>query len=188
MGEPDEGQRPTAAASIPFQFVTDLAHIAQRSPVEQTLDGYRTAIYREIDGTALRVGRLLREAKALDPVEFNRWVEMELPFGLETARRLMSISAAYEKLPTETLAGLPRPWQAMYALKALPPAAITAGIESGTISPTMTVKEAKEFARNARGVSSIRSKRCDEAAGALMQFASHELSPGVRTMLLNWLG
>jgi hypothetical protein len=164
-----------------------LAHIAQRSPAEQTLDGIRSAIYREIDGTALRVGNLLRDAKRIDAYGFNGWVETSLPFGVETARRLMAIATAYEKLPTDTLAGMPRPWQAMYALKALPPERLAAGVQSGAISPSMTVSQAKAYARTERGVSSVRAKRCDAAAGALMQFAPNELSPGVRAMLERWL-
>jgi hypothetical protein len=104
-----------------------LTHARQSIPDGWTLSDYRDQIIREIDGVALRVGALLRAAKARNPDHFNEWVERDLPFGLETARRLMGISAAYEKLPTEKLRLLPRPWQAMYALKALPSAVIEAG-------------------------------------------------------------
>lgn len=172
-----------------------LDHVRHVNPAWWTLADYRSQIIREIDGVALRIGALLREAKARNPDTFNAWVESELPFGAETARRMMGISAAYEKLPNEKLAQLPRPWQAMYALKALAPAALDAGIESGEINPDMTVKAAKQYASRMRGyrpdviapLGTGRTTRADITAGMLMQFSALELSPGVRRALTLWL-
>lgn len=163
-----------------------LSHSRHSSLTGLTLADYRDRIIREVDGVALRVGKLLREAKAVDPDDFNRWVEEELPFGLETARRLVAISVAYEKLPPEQVALLPRPWQAMYALKALPMSVIANGIEDGTITPKMTVREARKFAAGVSGRGS-RVSRADVAAGLLMQFGAHELSPSVRHAVRAWL-
>lgn len=153
-----------------------------------TLDDYRDRIVKEIDGVALRVGRWLREAKALDPDNFALWVERDLPFGTETAKRLMAISAAYEKLPPDQLRQLPRPWQAMYALKALPPPLIASGIANGDITPDMTVDSARRYARKLRGGGGpAYTRRADIVAGMLMQFSAKELAPGVREMLNEWL-
>jgi hypothetical protein len=173
-----------------------LVHRVDSSPAAWTLDDYRTQIIREIDGVALRVGMLLREAKARNPDHFNEWVARDLPFGLETARRLIGISAAYEKLPPEKLRLLPRPWQAMYALKALPREALDAGMESGEINPDMTVRSARHYASRMKDYSpeylgalgvGTRATRADMAAGMLMQFGARELTPAVRDVLARWL-
>lgn len=166
-----------------------LAHVLNDRSVEVTLDGYRDAIVREVDGVALRVGLLLREAKQAAPERFERWVVDDLPFGLETARRLMSISAAYEKLPTAMLENLPRPWQAMYALKELPAAALEQAMIDGTVNPSMTVERAREFGRLCRGqgYKYRQTRRGDDLAGHLMAYKPSELSDGVRVALQAWL-
>jgi hypothetical protein len=173
-----------------------LAHTRHSTPEGWTLADYRDQIIREIDGLALRVGALLRQAKAQNPDHFNEWVEKELPFGMETARRMMGISAAYEKLPAEKLRLLPRPWQAMYALKALSPKILLDGMESGEINPDMTVRAARRYASRMRDyrpeflgqLGTGRASRADVVAGMLMQFGAHEMSPGVRRVLTDWLG
>ena len=153
-----------------------------------TLDRLREEILEILDGTALRVGRLLREAKQADPEGFDEWVRVELPFGHETARRLVAISAAHEKLPEEIVLQLPKPWQALYALRTLPVEALEAGISSGALAPDTTVKASKLFSQEWRGVvREGRVGRADVSAGALMQFPSWELSPEVRRALSMWL-
>lgn len=166
-----------------------LTHTRHSSPASWTLDDYRDQIVREIDGVALRVGGLLREAKRRDPDNFGSWVENDLPFGAETAKRLMAISAAYEKLPVEQLRQLPRPWQAMYALKALPKSVLQEGMASGEIHPNMTVRQARAYAsgRKDGNWKSDRTSRADLVAGRLMQFGAVELSPAVRSVLEGWL-
>lgn len=157
------------------------------------LDEYRSQIIAEVDGVALRVGRLLREAKALAPDGFRRWVDDELPFGFETARRLMAISAAYEKLPEETLATLPKPWQALYAIRSVPIEQVQRGIAEGALGPETTVRQAVAFARSYRsdGRPSLlvegKVGRADVAAGLLMQNPPSSLSDGVATALAAWL-
>lgn len=162
-------------------------HATHSISVVRTLDDYRAAIIQRLDGTALAIGRLLREAKQADPANFDEWVRTALPFGHETARRLIAISAAYEKLPEEITVNLPRPWQALYAIKALPVEALQAGIDSGRLSELTTVSEAREFSREWRGVSEGRVRRADVAAGALMQFPASDLSPEVRRAVRQWL-
>lgn len=163
-----------------------LLHVVQSNSVAAILDEYRDRIIAEVDGVALRVGRLLREARQAAPTEFCRWVDRELPFGNETARRLIAISAAYEKLPAETLRSLPRPWQAMYALKELPPGRLKAGIASGVISPEMTVESAKKYARESRGQYTLH-RNANKTAGRLMRASPSDLTTTVRNSLRVWL-
>lgn len=151
------------------------------------------AIIAEVDRMALKVGTILRQARAEHPDAWRNWVDTELPFGLDTARRLMAISEAYEKLPAEMLAQLPRPWQALYALRALNAEQMQVAIEAGVITPDMTTEQANEVARRwktgsggaltARG----RMHRADVAAGALMEFTPSDLNPHVLRALRNWL-
>lgn len=161
--------------------------VQQSSSTLVVLQGYRTQIMAEIDGVALRVGRLLREAREACPVEFTRWVQDDLPFGAETARRLIAISAAYEKLPAATLRGLPRPWQAMYALKELPTSTIVAAVEQGEIKPEMTVDAAQQYARQWRGTGANIHRAADAAAGRLLRLTPADLSVPVRESLRTWL-
>ena len=174
-----------------------VVHYLQNNPTDVVLAGYRTRIIAEVDGVALRVGRLLREAREECPHDFNRWVETDLPFGMETARRLIAISAAYEKLPAETLRGLPRPWQALYALKELSGERLAEAVSAGTVMPEMTVEAAKEFARAERE-SFNRSPHAprqtfsqafaNRAAGRLMRCEAADLKSRVRDDLRAWLG
>jgi len=142
---------------------------------------------------ALRVGAILREARAAHPETFREWVETELPFGTDTARRLMAISEAYEKLPADKLAMLPRPWQALYALRALSPDELQQAMEAGEITPDMSERAAKGLARRWRTGSSGaltstgRHHRADIAAGALMEFSPADVNPHVMRALQRWM-
>ena len=151
------------------------------------LAGFRERIIAEVDGVALRIGRLLREAREACPADFTRWVQEDLPFGTETARRLIAISAAYEKLPTDTLRGLPRPWQAMYALKEIPAKALTTAVARGDIHPDMTVEKAHEYGRQWRGEGHRIYRSADVAAGRLLRMQPSDLSPQIRESLRAWL-
>ena len=91
---------------------------------------------------ALKVGAILRAARAEHPETFRAWVENDLPFGLDTAKRLMAISEAYEKLPAATLEQLPRPWQALYALRALPLGELQAAVDAGVVTAGISVGSA----------------------------------------------
>jgi hypothetical protein len=158
-----------------------------------TLERYKTEIWRAADRMALEVGRLLREAREAAPGEFNRWVEDELPFGLDTARRMMAISHAYESLPTEMIEQLPRPWQALYALRKLPRSELEAAVESGLLGPDTSERDAKTIARRWRTgngeplSSNARLHRADIAAGALMEFTPEDLNQYVLRALRRWL-
>lgn len=135
---------------------------------------------------ALRVGLLLRQAQRLAPARFSSWVESDLPFGIDTARRLIAISKAYETLETSILERLPRPWQALYALRKLRPDQLALGVSRGLIGPTTTIKEAIAFAGGGQPDRS-RHHRADLAAGALMDCSVDDLHPMVLRALLGWL-
>lgn len=163
-------------------------HLVESNPVAVILEGYRARIIAEVDGVALRVGRLLREAKEACPEGFGRWVDNDLPFGHETARRLIAISAAYDKMPPETLRGLPRPWQALYALKELPKGNLAAAVKLGEITPDTTVNEAKIYARTWRGHKTMSMySKADETVGRLLRLSPSDLSAPVLQSLRNWL-
>ena len=155
---------------------------------------YKAAIIGEVDRMALKVGAILRAARAEHPETFRAWVENDLPFGLDTAKRLMAISEAYEKLPAATLEQLPRPWQALYALRALPLGELQAAVDAGVVTAGMTENEAKAVARRWRTgtsapmSSTTRHHRADIAAGALMEFTPADMNPYVLRALRRWLG
>lgn len=185
------GNEPAALAQcVPFDLV--LAHPQQGSSLA-TLAEYTAAIFNEVDRMALRVGLLLRSARAEHPADFREWVDTQLPFGFDTARRLMAISEAYETRPAELLDQLPKPWQALYALRVMPDAALQASIASGEIGPETSERDAKRIARRYRTGSAAplssngRHHRADIAAGALMEFTPATLNPAVRRALERWL-
>lgn len=161
-------------------------HAAERSPRLKTLADYRRAIEDEVSNVALRVGLLLRQAKASHPGTYTRWVERELPFGVDTARRMVAISEAYETLPESTLAGLPKPWQALYALRHIPKDQLALGVSQGSIQPGMSVLDAQHYARTGEA-QRPRLHPAMVAAGALMHFSVDDLSPDVLSALRVWL-
>lgn len=154
---------------------------------------YKTQIMVEADRMALRVGQILRDAKQAAPGLFDRWVETELPFGADTARRLMAVSEAYTTRPPELVAQLPKPWQALYALRALPSAVLATAVADGDLTPDTSERDAKAFARRWKtGSTEPRSGRgrhhaADFAAGALMNYQPSDLHPVVRRNLVRWL-
>lgn len=141
----------------------------------------------------LRVGELLWEARELNGPGFREWVEDRMPFGYDKARRLVAIYLAYRELPAETQAKLPRPWQAMYALRHWAGGRLQAAIEAGEVSESTTVREAHQRARawssdqRPTPELSARYGTADLAAGALMAFSPDALNSDVRRALGNWL-
>lgn len=194
LGDRDEGAAATDA--VPFDLMLheglDHRHAPDATPVG-ALDGYTVQIMAEVDRMALRVGAILREAREAAPHQFRDWVDGCLPFGYETARRLMAISEAYERLPADLVAQLPRPWQALYALRVLPESALRAALESGGLGPGTSEQDAKAIARRWRTgnegplTSNARHHRADIAAGALMEFTPRDMNPMVLRALTRWL-
>lgn len=155
-------------------------HLAKRTQLR--LDEIRTEIFDAADSFVDRVGGLLVEAKALHPRGFVKWVEAELPFSYDTARRLMAVHVAYKHLPPERRAQLPRPWQALFAIRDHIPAALA----SPAIGPGTTVREAVAFARQQSGVAPSHTM-CDIVAARLMLCDRGDLGDAVAEQLQLWL-
>lgn len=119
-----------------------------------------------------------------------RWVEEELPFGYDKARRLMAIHLAYTQLPKHVQEQLPRPWQALYAVTRLGRDELIEAVESGTISPKTTIAQAKQITRvyrgNKRSAVKPRYSQADLIAGSLMDHHPENLDPLVFEALVNW--
>lgn len=167
--------------AVPFDLM--LVHTDHAT---RTLDDYRDAIFTEVDRMAMRVGKLLWEAKQAHPKTFDVWVRDDLPFGADTARRLIAIYRAYAELPEATVARLPRPWQAMFALRQTPPAELEAAMDRGEIGPAMTVREAVSWAQRRAGVKPM-PRRADALVGALLRYDAVALHPLTREALGRWL-
>ena len=150
-------------------------------------------VFNSIDRMCLRVGELLHEARVLNPAGFREWVEDRLPFGHDKARRLMAIHLAYRELPPETVASLPRPWQALYTLRHWSGGKLDEAIAAGEIGPETTVKQAQEKARHWSSDRPLGSKgaarysTADVRAGKLMDFPSDDLDENVFLALRKWM-
>lgn len=112
------------------------------------------------------------------PNDWKRWVTEDLPFGPDTARRLRAVYLAYKHLPAETLAKLPRAWQALFAIRHLDH---VAALEAGIIDADMTVAEAKALTR-------VRFTEPDVVAGKLLSYSPEMLSADVLDQLRAWVG
>ena len=173
-----------------FGQMSNVVHLHDSTP---RIDRIEAAVYETVDRMCLRVGELLWEAKALDPGGFDDWVETKMPFGRDTARRLIAIFVAYRELPPEKLAQLPRAWQAMFALSKFAQGQLLVALESGEINPDTTAKQAQATARRWSGQRrktdplEARYSPADNRAGALMEHRPEDLNPYVREALVSWL-
>lgn len=159
-------------------------------------------VYDSLDRVALTLGQLLDVGRArLGREGYERWVEEDLPFGLDTAKRYVAVYRAYAHLPKETLDRLPRAWQAMYALRCIDHPAMRKMLDSGEVGPKTTVVEAKRLARRFRAdrytgptwtggsgeSAATHQSRADEVAADLITYDPSELSPYMRAALGAWL-
>jgi hypothetical protein len=163
-----------------------LVHATDAMP--RTLDGIRDRIYEVTDQWALEVGRLLAEAKRICPKRrWTAWCDSEIPFGHDKADRLIAIYRAYNELPESVIRGLPRPWQAQFALKSVPRERLEAGIASGEVNPAMTIVQARRWAAPGPTVSTFRHSQADLVAGKLIGLNRADLDPKVAAELRIWL-
>lgn len=127
--------------------------------------------------TVLEVGQELIEAKAEHRGEFMRWVEEELPFGIDRAERLMATARAFGG-EAEVIEHLPSAWTAMFELTKVPIGALQTSIANGEVHPQMTVAQAREYV--AQQKENDRTERHRDPAPAVdqtRQFAtSHALA------------
>lgn len=137
---------------------------------------------------ALRVGELLESAlQRVGNERWRGWVESDLPFGLETARRLRAVYLGCSQLPTEVVAQLPRPWQALYALVKVPQAELAAAVESGQVHPGLSARAAIAVSKDLRGTGTRQFSPLDVIAGRLLAASPDDLSADVAERLRRWL-
>ena len=94
------------------------------------------------DTAALTIGAELIEAKREHPGQFMTWVAEALPFGIDTAERLMAVTRTFANADPEVLASLPRARTTLFALTRLPADRLRQAIESGEVTPHTTYREA----------------------------------------------
>lgn len=135
----------------------------------------------------LRVGAMLHDAKTRYPDEYDRWVEQCLPFGADKARRLRMIHLAVEKLPAETLARLPRPWQALYAVARLPTEVVVDAVESGEIGPDLSTRCTVGVVARLSGRETNHFSEADIIAGRLLARSPSTLDEEIRARLVEWI-
>jgi hypothetical protein len=105
----------------------------------------------------------------------------------------VAIHLAYRELPAEVQVRLPRPWQALYALRHFTGGRLVEAIESGDVGEHTTVAAARERARawtsdrRPTPELSARHSAADLAAGRLMGYRVSDVNSDVRRALANWL-
>lgn len=107
---------------------------------------YVTESWRGAVESIIVTGHRLIEAK--ERVGHGQWlptVEL-LPFGEQTARRLMAVAEHPELANPSTWTDLPAAWRTLFELSALPEGEIARAIEAGTITSDTTTREAAELA------------------------------------------
>ena len=167
-----------------------LAHLSDTTPALDDLGDITSAIYATVDRMALRVGELVDRGRRVAGTkrEYERWVREDLPFGLDTAKRLRAIYLAYEELPPAVLERMPRPWQALYALVAVDRPVLEAAVADGRVRPELTVEETRELARDLRGQPSRPRSRLDGLVERITAFPVEDLSQSAQERLWCWLG
>lgn len=125
------------------------------------------AAWQGIGDAMLAIGRLLVQAKEeLPHGEFGRMIEQELPFGPDTAQRLMVL--ARDPRITAHARQLPASWMTRFELTYLSDEEFEDGIAEGVINPRMERKDATAL-RDAPGKPAERPPRLPSPEDALAQ-------------------
>jgi hypothetical protein len=151
------------------------------------LEEITAAIYDDLDTVVLSVGEKLQWAFDHFRDDYDRWVRDCLPFGLDAARRMRMIWKAALLLPPETLAQLPRAWQAMFALTRLPVDVLVEAVEVGDVHPGLTVVESCAVTRRLSGRETRTLSEADLLVGRLVRLRPKELSPEAFALINDWL-
>lgn len=167
--------------------MTGLAHHRDSTHPSLPLAEITERIYAKIDRFALDLGRLLQIAYESHPNDYRRWVEEDLPFGLDKASRLRMVYKAAEHLPDDVLARMPSPWQALYALTRLPANVVIEAVESGEIHPGLSARDSQALGRRLSGRETLRHSEADLLIGRLVGFAASEASPAAARLLRGWV-
>ncbi len=153
---------------------------------------YREAIETRCDVMVLEVGALLAKARNEHPGEWAEWVDAELPFTIDKARQLIAIHYAFGELPEQLLAQLPRPHQALFALRSLTQGELEAAIERAELGSGTTVAEAKALAADVRSwdrsrVRSTKTRAANIRAAKLLETSAADLDLGMKIALKDWI-
>ena len=109
---------------------------------DEWVDVIKADLGRAVEGI-VAAGRHLVAAK--DVVRHGEWVSMLKRIGISGAEasRLRSIANRLADLPS--MEALPTSVSALYELSRLPADTINHGIETGDITPDMTIRDAKDY-------------------------------------------
>ena len=177
--------------------------LMEPEPVEVVvpLEERAERIAEVFDRAALAVGAELIEAKREHPGRFMAWVSESLPFGIDTAERLMAITRTFANADPEILASLPRARSALFALTRLPSDRLRQAVESGEVTPRTTYREALRLRDVAESEwepvelppppeSAAAEPRiaADIVAKELLRFSRSALSDDYAVRLRRWLG
>lgn len=118
---------------------------ASRAEVVPSLDERRDRILAIFGEAVYEAGAELLAAKREHPREFLAWVARSLPFGIDKAERMMTIARAFGDADEAMKAALPRKWTPLFELARLPIGEVQRSIETGEITPEMTVRDARRL-------------------------------------------
>jgi hypothetical protein len=136
------------------------------------------AAWRQMVGAIIETGRLLIEAKAALPGQFESMVQLKLPFTPSTARRLMMIAANPVLSNRAHVHVLPPSWGTLYELTKLPAENLRAKIQDGSITPKLERKDVARLRDETRSEVSVdgkvivrlsRVQKLEQANAALQQ-------------------
>ena len=125
--------------------------------VNRIKDNYATVISLGID-----IGNHLIDAKKTLPHgEFEAMIESDLPFGVRTARMLMTNAEHPVISNRKYTSDLPQSWYTCYQLSHQTPQDLIAKIESGEVNPNTTQKEAIAM-RGGRNLDALMTSQSEE--------------------------
>src|SRR5262245_53981356 len=164
--------------------------------VPVSLNERQVRIERIMDRTALELGAELAGAKRDHPQQWQEWVDMNLPIKITTAERLVAIYEAFKFCTPEQQAALPTARSALYELTALPASDLHMAIDSGSIHPGMTHREAEGLVfegyirppRLSTGPMAKANLDADVLAQELLRYRRKDLDLNVLIALRRWLG
>jgi len=118
------------------------------------------AAWRESVRGILDTARLLHKARTDlrlgDEQSFGEWlVEQEIPLSVNTAYRIAKIAEneAIREMGAEDIRTLPQSWATLYELQKIPPAILRLQVETGVLTPDLTLRDARKLVREAKGCS-----------------------------------
>ena len=125
--------------------MSQLEHAPSNPDLVYTLDEHRDRIFEILNRSAIEIGVELIQAKRNHPGRFMKWVEDEMPWGIDKAEKVMALARAFATAPPAFMDSLPQAWTALYDLSRVPVAVLHRAIDEGTVTPDSTVDECRRF-------------------------------------------